>query len=339
MDSTISIIIPAYNNANEIEGTFQSILAGNGGNYEIIFVNDGSKDNTLQILNQIKRKYKDIAISIISQENQGVSSARNLGIYASKGKYLFFCDGDDVIMPEFFECVQSKIDVDADLIIWKHNVIKQGEELTLEFAYPTEGFNGYSLFLAMMQDQYRLCMGSFMIKRSVLETFGIRFRLGMRYGEDLEFICKSILHAERIEAVDTVLYTYIHRKGSAMHHYDIRRFDAPKMVLLLDAYIREHEELAIDTTTMNYLNTVYFIKQFTFSLRACLQYLVVGQYKDFWRCLDKEYPDLEEEARKRFRHVDCNQLTISKKQVKIMKISLRLYSFLVMLKNTGKREV
>jgi glycosyltransferase involved in cell wall biosynthesis len=92
----ISVIIPVYNSEKTIIICFESVyedLKYSGYTYEIILINDGSKDNSLKLLLELKEKYDNIVI--INQENSGPSSARNAGLRIAKGNYIAFCDSDD----------------------------------------------------------------------------------------------------------------------------------------------------------------------------------------------------------------------------------------------------
>lgn len=95
--SLVSIIIPAYNAANFIEETIQSVYRQTHVNWEMIIVNDGSTDNTLDIINSIV----DEKITIINQQNAGVATARNRGLSEAKGEYIVFLDADDIMSDNF----------------------------------------------------------------------------------------------------------------------------------------------------------------------------------------------------------------------------------------------
>ncbi|MCH7408646.1 glycosyltransferase [Belliella sp. DSM 111904] len=96
----ISIIIPCYNTGQYLEDALESVFNCNFQDYEIIIVNDGSDDNqTNQILGLIKHK----KIKIITQENKGLSSARNLGVRNSNGEFVLFLDSDNKILDGYFE--------------------------------------------------------------------------------------------------------------------------------------------------------------------------------------------------------------------------------------------
>lgn len=108
MASLVSVIVPAYNAEKVLAKCIRSICESTYQDLEIIIVNDGSKDKTLEVAESFAGL--DSRIAIINQTNQGVSSARNAGIEVASGKYLSFIDADDYISPYFFESLVSLCD-------------------------------------------------------------------------------------------------------------------------------------------------------------------------------------------------------------------------------------
>ena len=96
MQEKISIIVPVYNVENYLERCVESILKQTYTNFELLLINDGSTDRSLDILKKYKEKYPEIT-KIIDKKNGGLSSARNAGIRDAKGEYLSFIDSDDII--------------------------------------------------------------------------------------------------------------------------------------------------------------------------------------------------------------------------------------------------
>jgi glycosyltransferase involved in cell wall biosynthesis len=114
MTPKISIIIPAYNIAPFIERTVESILKQTYADFELIIVNDGSKDDTGAVLDKLKER--DPRIKVIHKENGGVTSARLCGINAAQGEWIGFVDGDDIIEPDMYEqLLNNAIEYDADI--------------------------------------------------------------------------------------------------------------------------------------------------------------------------------------------------------------------------------
>lgn len=97
----ISVIVPVYNTEKYIKKCIRSIIEQTLKEIEIIIVNDGSKDKSLEIIKDLMKQ--DRRIKLINKENEGVSSARNSGIKMAKGKYIQFIDSDDWIEKEFLE--------------------------------------------------------------------------------------------------------------------------------------------------------------------------------------------------------------------------------------------
>ena len=97
----ISVIIPVYNVEKYLRICLESILNQNFKGYEIILINDGSTDNSLNICREYEKKYSNIIV--INEENSGPSAARNKGLEYAKGKYISFIDSDDELLPNYFK--------------------------------------------------------------------------------------------------------------------------------------------------------------------------------------------------------------------------------------------
>ena len=103
MSDLISVIIPVYNRENVIEECIDSVLAQSYPNFEIIIIDDGSTDLTVNICEKIISK--ENRIKLIKAEHGGVSNARNIGINQSRGEFIFFLDSDDIIHPKLFNAL------------------------------------------------------------------------------------------------------------------------------------------------------------------------------------------------------------------------------------------
>ena len=115
----ISVIIPIYNAEKYLSRCLDSVLEQDYDNYEVIMVNDGSSDNSLDICNQYVKK--DKRFSVITQKNKGVSEARNTGLSAAKGDYLQFIDSDDFILPGMFSTMYKEIiATECDFVACQH---------------------------------------------------------------------------------------------------------------------------------------------------------------------------------------------------------------------------
>lgn len=122
MSKNISVIIPAYNCEKYIKRCVESVEKQTYSDFEIIIVNDGSKDNTENECNELVKRYSNI--SLINKENGGVSSARNVGIKASQGKYIMFVDADDTLSENALESlVENLKEWDYDIVFGNFDII------------------------------------------------------------------------------------------------------------------------------------------------------------------------------------------------------------------------
>ena len=119
MNEKISIIIPAYNASKYIIRTLDSICNQTYKNLEIIVVDDGSSDNTLEICKE--QSEKDNRIKVFHKKNEGVTLARDMGISLATGELIGFIDADDTIDPKMYECLYNNlVKYDADISRKKH---------------------------------------------------------------------------------------------------------------------------------------------------------------------------------------------------------------------------
>ena len=120
----VSVIIAAYNSAEFVVETLESVLNQTLEDFEIIIVNDGSTDNTLEILNDYASNYDKI--TVIDQENSGPAMARNRGLDIAKGDFIFFFDADDILeLDALEEMYNAAVKRNADLVIAKYDIFNQ----------------------------------------------------------------------------------------------------------------------------------------------------------------------------------------------------------------------
>lgn len=128
----ISVIIPVYNTQQYLSDCLQSVLSQTFDEFEVICVNDGSTDKSAEILNEYTKK--DSRIKIITQENKGLSEARNRGIKDATGEYIYFLDSDDQIHPQCFEIAYEFAKKhNAELVCWDYEEKRNEEKLQNNF--------------------------------------------------------------------------------------------------------------------------------------------------------------------------------------------------------------
>jgi len=117
-----SIIIPAYNSADSVTDTLESCFLQAFEDFEIVVVDDGSKDNTLEVLKSIK----DPRLKIVAQENAGPAAARNTGMDNASGDFIAFLDSDDEWYPDFLATASQMLDANAEQVIYGQIIMDRG---------------------------------------------------------------------------------------------------------------------------------------------------------------------------------------------------------------------
>lgn len=212
-EEKISVIVPIYNAELYLDRCLKSIINNTYRNLEIICINDGSTDTSLNILEFYKEN--DSRIIVISQENRGVSSARNKGLEIATGEYISFVDADDMIHPKFFTCLMSiMIESDADIVIGGYS---------RELKYGTEQkIVAESLSRAQFmqrRDCKTLVWGRIYKKNIITIRFDERSKI-----EDADFNAALISINEKLKIMYTrvPLYFYFFRAGSLVSKIDGR---------------------------------------------------------------------------------------------------------------------
>ncbi len=203
----LSFIIPIYQVEDFVEDCLYSICKQNvNGNdwFEIICVNDGSKDKSLEVVNRVTHEFPNIRFKVIDKENEGVSVARNMGIDNSEGQYIWFVDSDDVILQNSLELFYKYIRDNEYEVVSGLFFQTQDIKITL----PT--------YKGKNKNQKAFC--SSCIKRQLLVDNEIVFTPGVAYGEDLLFFEMVNFFAKSKLELDDVVYAYRQRSGSAMNN-------------------------------------------------------------------------------------------------------------------------
>ena len=204
----LSIIIPAYNAGKYLERCVGSCEEQNvpQDEFEIIVVNDGSKDNTLEVAESLADKYTNVRL--FSKENGGSSSARNMGLDHAKGDYITFVDSDDYLLPDKLAAVLSVAENNKlDLCIFNFKVMSL-DGSSVDTDNPLKKGKIYNCEEASIQGyQVGSACGKLYL-RKMLESNNIRFRTDIIFGEDSYFSFQVLLKSGRIMNTDVCGYVY-----------------------------------------------------------------------------------------------------------------------------------
>lgn len=201
-----SIIVPVYNTSKVLQRCFDSIFNQTYNNYEVIVVNDGSTDDSLNVI----KKYKD-KIVLINQKNEGLSMARNNGVKKATGDYILFVDSDDSINKDLLKELNNNI-TDEDLIRYQIKNINNNKEIP----YKEVGFkelNGIEAFKKIAKYHYVETATCYAYKKSYYIENKFSFIKGA-YHEDFGLIPEVIIKANVVTSLEYIGYNYYYNEGS-----------------------------------------------------------------------------------------------------------------------------
>lgn len=234
-DLLLSVIMPVYNVENYLEASLKSVIESKIDNMEIIIINDGSKDNSEEIIEKYLKKYPNL-IRYIKQENHGIGYTRNIGIKNAKGKYISFIDSDDIIDKNYYKESLPYLNDDIDVVLCNWLTIYSKENTSETYASDRilKINNNYKKIL------YSTIMASpcnKIVKKSLYNNIDLKFVEGHKY-EDLGTIPIIMLNASKIKYIDKPYYHYIIRKGSIMR--TSIGFDMIDIIKILDERIDKY---------------------------------------------------------------------------------------------------
>lgn len=224
LEQLVSVIITVYNLEKYLEDCILSVINQTYKNIEIIIVNDGSIDESSNIINKYRKV--DKRINVIDSSNKGLSNARNIGMDYASGEYIIFIDGDDICLPKMVEIMYSTlIKKNADICIC--NVIRINDNIITTQAHEDDyclDIDAYDrrryIYDFFYNYKHAFCVWNRMYKKDILIGNGIRFRdYNQIYPEDLLFNLEMVLVSHTIAWVNKPLYIHIVRENGLTKGY------------------------------------------------------------------------------------------------------------------------
>jgi glycosyltransferase involved in cell wall biosynthesis len=252
----VSIIIPVYNVEEYLQECLNSAVNQTLEDIEIICINDGSTDSSLEILN----KYKDrcFNIKIINQENKGLSATRNVGIRNAKGKYIYFLDSDDYIDLDsmricYEESEKFSLDIltfDAECFYDKDYIgIEMNENYSRLNLLDENVMNGKEFYIQSNKKKcYKAPVWLNFYKTEFIRTTELFFTEGILHEDEIH-TCQALLAANRVKYISNKFFKRRFRNDSIMTSKpNIKRVDGNFMVVkkLYEIYIEYKESKNID---------------------------------------------------------------------------------------------
>lgn len=210
----VSVIMPCYQSGNTLEKSIHSVQAQTVNDWELIAVDDGSRDNTMEVLEAFARE--DDRIRVIHQDNGGVSSARNTGMEAARGEWVFFLDADDLLTPDALEMLLNMSRDDLDVICGAY-VMRYVDEGGREEKHVCADGSIQTVMESLIRGDSALnSMCARLYRRSVLNQYGIRAPKGVKIGEDVLFNLAFFARASAYAMSTKAIYIYEFGGDSAM---------------------------------------------------------------------------------------------------------------------------
>ena len=291
----LSIIIPMYNVESYLDNCITSLLRAEGiEKVQIILVDDGSTDSTGKMADDYSHDHCNI--SVIHTPNKGPSEARNIGINESCGKYLFFCDADDEVVPELFsDVIRISVDANVDIVLWDAELFDDyGSEFTKKRRdyFVHRGLyqeDGIITGEQALKQQIDACMNfpatvwlGIYNRNFILEN-NLFFEKGILHEDEL-WVSKVVLCAKTVKYFQNKVYRYRIHKGS------ITNPDSEDWTRHIESLLYIYPEL------YRYCDERYRRDAFCRKIESCFtrRYLHMIYYYDFYKYGYKDRIDLKQ---------------------------------------------
>ena len=263
---TISIVIPFYNVGDYMRKTIRSLESQTYKKFEVIFINDGSTDNSLEVLeDELSRT--SFKYEIINKKNGGVSSARNIGIDLSNGEFVYFLDADDYLFEETLEKVVEMFTSEkCDIVFFKYRRVDENGEPVWHynemFKNPLKVEKGMEILKKYINIEVFIYNCSIVYSKKAIDD--LYYNENRSMGEDQEFIIKALYGAKKVGFIDSELINYLVRAGSATNSIFTMKMLEPIDLFnsLYHEYKDENEELKIILSKRRSREVLWRIKEY-----------------------------------------------------------------------------
>lgn len=257
----ISIIVPVYNGEKYIKRCLESILNQTYRSYEVLVIDDGSKDESLKEL--YKYKKLDTRIKIFSQENLGPSSARNRGIKESLGKYLVFIDIDDYVNENYLEILCQEIHEEIDIVTVGYiDISKYGIYKLNDFFEKKESIITKEIMVKNIFKGVGGTLWGKLLKRKIIVENNLFLNEEIYMYEDQLFILEYILKCKTYKNIDSNLYNYNRlNENSLSSKFNLSYYESIKIYLIELKNILQNSVIAFELQEEIYtkkIEEIYF---------------------------------------------------------------------------------
>jgi glycosyltransferase involved in cell wall biosynthesis len=255
MSELISIVIPVYNAEKYIKECVCSVLNQSYANLELILINDGSKDNSLEIIKTLSNE--DSRIKIIDIDNNGVSNARNQGIFLASGKYIVFIDADDYITPDYISYMYNLTEVTKAQMVISTNYFNDENEKNVNNE-TIKTWSAEECTTNLLYPKVTVGCWNKMYDLDFIKNSRIKFRDDLFFGEGLKFITDVSQRVNKVGVGNRKVYTYRKNAESCTAVHDVSKAKAS-----FNSLNAIRDDLKINSINVNKaLNCHYWLNHF-----------------------------------------------------------------------------
>lgn len=241
----LSVIVPIYMMEKYIAKTIKSLINQTYKEFELILVNDGSTDNSVQIATETL-KSTDITYKVIDQENSGLGIARNTGLAQAKGDWVLFLDSDDIITSNTLKALLEVGEKNNSQVVFSgyKNILKYEQVKDNPSAVKTKSYSVNKIQKDFLKRKLIILAPGTLYKREFLIENNLFFG-NLRWSEDQHFIWRVLSKAERIDYLEGVYYYYLHHENSIMTGTQHNKMvDSYQEILKLPCYFSGNKKIS-----------------------------------------------------------------------------------------------
>jgi glycosyltransferase involved in cell wall biosynthesis len=268
----ISVVIPVYNAKDYLYDCIKSLLDQTLNDCEFILVNDGSTDNSREIIEKYQKE--DSRLVLINQENKGIGEARNTGIDIAKGEYVGFLDNDDFVKNDFLECLYNKaIKDDLDILISKTILGRDGKFIIKDNGFEKDlifdkTFIKKNIIPNLLKVEDLFAVWNKIYKRSFINANSVRFPVNRVIEEDNMFNIQAFNKAEKVLFTDYAGY-YYREVANSKSRLMIENDYFSKALEKYNFDFKKEYDLSISSIELEKLKAIRFIQRIFYLVYKC----------------------------------------------------------------------
>lgn len=294
----VSVVVPVYGVRDYIEMSVESICKQSFMDFELLLIDDGSPDDSIDIAKKVLKNYNHIQYRVISQKNKGLPAARNTGLRVAQGKYICYIDSDDIITSDYLASLYTACEQNhTNAAFTEYEVVHLNKRNGVDST--DKGvliLSREELLRNNMLRSIKIHLCAMMIKHDFIKEHNLYFNESLRYGEEVDYTWRMFPLLDNISYIQSPKYKYLVRKGSLMTAQQ-----AEKVICLLNHMHHVLGELTTDTTVFNNQlrwveDKIYFEKMHAFGQQSNYhefkKLLNVTSYKMHFQKL-KDFPNVK----------------------------------------------